>query len=134
MKSKFQKLGINVDLFNFDPKYPQIVSSWPRNCGASETSATKPLYIAEPHTDVPKNRTKTNRLRLSALIEGKKWKLAFSSFFESRSASGWTYDSLKNLRQISPVVQSHLKQVCLSLSPPFLFGGDAKVRILCFFS
>ncbi|KAI8546697.1 hypothetical protein RHMOL_Rhmol07G0140000 [Rhododendron molle] len=40
---------------------------------------------------------------------------AFSSFFESRSASGWTYDSLKNFRQISPVVQSHLKQVYLSL-------------------
>lgn len=42
---------------------------------------------------------------------------AFSSFFESQSASGrhWSYDSLKNFRQISPVVQTHLKQVYLSL-------------------
>uniref|UniRef100_A0A5B7BQB6 Putative bax inhibitor 1-like n=1 Tax=Davidia involucrata TaxID=16924 RepID=A0A5B7BQB6_DAVIN len=42
---------------------------------------------------------------------------AFSSFFESQSASrnSWSYDSLKNFRQISPVVQTHLKQVYLSL-------------------
>ncbi|KAL2548035.1 Bax inhibitor 1 [Forsythia ovata] len=41
----------------------------------------------------------------------------FASFFDSKSASGnrWSYDSLKNLRQISPVVQTHLKQVYLSL-------------------
>lgn len=41
----------------------------------------------------------------------------FASFFDSQSGSGnrWSYDSLKNLRQISPVVQSHLKQVYLSL-------------------
>lgn len=40
---------------------------------------------------------------------------AFSSFFESQSASGrhWSYDSLKNFRQISPVVQTHLKQVVM---------------------
>ncbi|THG21656.1 hypothetical protein TEA_000285 [Camellia sinensis var. sinensis] len=42
---------------------------------------------------------------------------AFSSFFESQSSSrnSWSYDSLKNLRQISPVVQTHLKQVYLAL-------------------
>ncbi|KAJ7944682.1 Bax inhibitor 1 [Quillaja saponaria] len=42
---------------------------------------------------------------------------AFSSFFESQSASrnGWSYDSLKNFRQISPLVQNHLKQVYLTL-------------------
>ncbi|KVH89755.1 bax inhibitor 1-like [Cynara cardunculus var. scolymus] len=44
---------------------------------------------------------------------------SFSSFFDSRSQSAsrnsWTYDSLKNFRQISPVVQTHLKQVYLSL-------------------
>ncbi|CAI9095632.1 OLC1v1031621C1 [Oldenlandia corymbosa var. corymbosa] len=41
----------------------------------------------------------------------------FSSFFDSQSAArnGWTYESLKNFRQISPVVQNHLKQVYLTL-------------------
>ncbi|XP_004148360.1 bax inhibitor 1 [Cucumis sativus] len=42
---------------------------------------------------------------------------AFSSFFDSQqpSTNPWTYDSLKNFRQISPVVQSHLHQVYLTL-------------------
>lgn len=40
---------------------------------------------------------------------------AFSSFFDSSSRGGWTYESLKNFRQISPVVQNHLKQVYLTL-------------------
>ncbi|OAY60119.1 bax inhibitor 1 [Manihot esculenta] len=42
---------------------------------------------------------------------------AFASFFDSQSTSRnrWTYDSLKNFRQISPVVQTHLKQVYLTL-------------------
>ncbi|KAJ7011329.1 hypothetical protein NC653_001684 [Populus alba x Populus x berolinensis] len=42
---------------------------------------------------------------------------AFASFFDSQSASTnrWSYDSLKNLRQISPLVQNHLKQVYLTL-------------------
>ncbi|KAI3453456.1 hypothetical protein Pfo_010119 [Paulownia fortunei] len=42
---------------------------------------------------------------------------SFTSFFDSQSASRnrWSYDSLKNFRQISPVVQTHLKQVYLSL-------------------
>nr|XP_043627872.1 bax inhibitor 1-like [Erigeron canadensis] len=44
---------------------------------------------------------------------------SFSSFFgSSQSAShrnSWSYDSLKNFRQISPLVQTHLKQVYLSL-------------------
>ncbi|KAK4728434.1 hypothetical protein R3W88_021422 [Solanum pinnatisectum] len=41
----------------------------------------------------------------------------FTSFFESQSASRnrWSYDSLKNFRQISPFVQTHLKQVYLTL-------------------
>jgi len=42
---------------------------------------------------------------------------SFSSFFDSQypSRNSWSYDSLKNFRQISPVVQTHLKQVYLSL-------------------
>lgn len=44
---------------------------------------------------------------------------SFSSFFDSQSRSAprssWTYDSLKNFREISPVVQTHLKQVYLAL-------------------
>ncbi|XP_062027017.1 bax inhibitor 1-like [Rosa rugosa] len=42
---------------------------------------------------------------------------AFTSFFDSQSSSRnrWTYDSLKNFRQISPVVQNHLKLVYLTL-------------------
>ncbi|KAL9368865.1 hypothetical protein Peur_040064 [Populus x canadensis] len=42
---------------------------------------------------------------------------AFASFFDSQSGSRnrWSYDSLKNLRQISPLVQNHLKQVYLTL-------------------
>ncbi|GMJ11011.1 ARABIDOPSIS BAX INHIBITOR 1, BAX inhibitor 1 [Hibiscus trionum] len=40
---------------------------------------------------------------------------AFSSFFDSQSRSNWSYGTLKNFRQISPVVQAHLKQVYLTL-------------------
>ncbi|GMJ06089.1 ARABIDOPSIS BAX INHIBITOR 1, BAX inhibitor 1 [Hibiscus trionum] len=40
---------------------------------------------------------------------------AFSSFFDSQSRSSWNYDSLKNFRQISPIVQTHLKKVYLTL-------------------
>ncbi|KAL4029449.1 hypothetical protein IC575_007660 [Cucumis melo] len=42
---------------------------------------------------------------------------AFSSFFDSQSGSRtrWSYDSLKNFRQISPAVQSHLQRVYLTL-------------------
>jgi FtsH-binding integral membrane protein len=42
---------------------------------------------------------------------------SFSTFFDSHSGTGnrWSYDSLKNFRQISPVVQTHLKQVYLTL-------------------
>ncbi|KAK6935106.1 Bax inhibitor 1-related [Dillenia turbinata] len=42
---------------------------------------------------------------------------AFTSFFDSQSASRdrWNYDSLKNFRQISPRVQTHLKLVYLTL-------------------
>lgn len=37
---------------------------------------------------------------------------SFSSFFDSQPGSrSWSYDSLKNLRQISPSVQNHLKRV-----------------------
>ncbi|XP_019179651.1 PREDICTED: bax inhibitor 1-like isoform X1 [Ipomoea nil] len=39
----------------------------------------------------------------------------FASFFNSESRNRWSYDSLKNFRQISPVVQNHLKQVYLAL-------------------
>ncbi|XP_009128942.1 bax inhibitor 1 [Brassica rapa] len=41
---------------------------------------------------------------------------SFSSFFDSQPGSrSWSYDSLKNLRQISPAVQNHLKRVYLTL-------------------
>lgn len=42
---------------------------------------------------------------------------SFTSFFDSQSSSRnrWSYDSLKNLREISPTVQSHLKRVYLAL-------------------
>ncbi|KAG7532385.1 Bax inhibitor 1-related [Arabidopsis thaliana x Arabidopsis arenosa] len=41
---------------------------------------------------------------------------AFSSFFDSQPGSrSWSYDSLKNFRQISPAVQNHLKRVYLTL-------------------
>ncbi|XP_068634567.1 bax inhibitor 1-like [Aristolochia californica] len=42
---------------------------------------------------------------------------AFSSFFQTQSSNGrsWNTDSLKNFRQISPLVQNHLKQVYLTL-------------------
>ncbi|XWS49161.1 hypothetical protein CRYUN_Cryun13aG0140000 [Craigia yunnanensis] len=39
---------------------------------------------------------------------------AFSSF-DSQSRSNWSYDNLKNFRQISPIVQNHLKRVYLTL-------------------
>lgn len=40
---------------------------------------------------------------------------AFSSSFDSQSRSNWSYDTLKNFRQISPIVQNHLKRVYLTL-------------------
>ncbi|MBA0616827.1 hypothetical protein Godav_026318 [Gossypium davidsonii] len=40
---------------------------------------------------------------------------AFTSFFDSQSRNIWSYDTLKNFRQISPIVQAHLKQVYLTL-------------------
>ncbi|CAH9091898.1 unnamed protein product [Cuscuta epithymum] len=39
----------------------------------------------------------------------------FTSFFNPESPNRWSYDSLKNFRQISPIVQNHLKQVYLAL-------------------
>ncbi|KAI9087061.1 hypothetical protein K1719_031022 [Acacia pycnantha] len=43
---------------------------------------------------------------------------AFTSFFDSQSSSRnrWNYNTLKNFREISPVVQNHIKQVYLALS------------------
>ncbi|KAE9596750.1 hypothetical protein Lal_00007683 [Lupinus albus] len=38
---------------------------------------------------------------------------AFTSYFDS--SNRWNYDTLKNFRQISPVVQNHLKQVYFTL-------------------
>ncbi|MCL7024024.1 hypothetical protein MKW94_005291, partial [Papaver nudicaule] len=42
---------------------------------------------------------------------------SFTSFFQGQQSSrkGWSYESLLNFRQISPVVQNHLKLVYLSL-------------------
>ncbi|RAL50691.1 unnamed protein product [Cuscuta campestris] len=40
---------------------------------------------------------------------------SFASYVNPESRNRWNYDSLKNFRQISPVVQNHLKQVYLSL-------------------
>ncbi|CAN0842633.1 Bax inhibitor 1 [Linum grandiflorum] len=50
---------------------------------------------------------------------------SFSSFFGSQSASRsrWTSESLKNFHQISPVVQSHLKQVYLTLCCALVASG-----------
>ncbi|MBA0862267.1 hypothetical protein Goshw_006499 [Gossypium schwendimanii] len=39
----------------------------------------------------------------------------FSSFFDSQSRSQWNYNTLKNFRQISPIVQTHLKKVYTTL-------------------
>ncbi|XP_076959375.1 bax inhibitor 1-like [Bidens hawaiensis] len=58
---------------------------------------------------------------------------SFSSFFDSQSASrnSWSYDSLKNFRQISPRVQTHLKQVYLSLCCALVASaGGAYLHIL----
>ncbi|KAI3968487.1 hypothetical protein MKX01_007797, partial [Papaver californicum] len=43
---------------------------------------------------------------------------SLASFFQGQQSSrnSWSYESLKNFRQISPVVQNHLKLVYLSLS------------------
>ncbi|KAK2356340.1 bax inhibitor [Trifolium repens] len=42
---------------------------------------------------------------------------AFTSFFDFQSSSTnrWNYDSLKNFRQISPIVQNHIKRVYFTL-------------------
>ncbi|XP_010439982.1 PREDICTED: bax inhibitor 1 [Camelina sativa] len=40
---------------------------------------------------------------------------SFSSFFDPQNRRSWSYDSLKNLRQISPAVQNHLTRVYLTL-------------------
>lgn len=50
---------------------------------------------------------------------------AFTSYFQSQPAHGnsWNYDALKNLRQISPVVQSHLKQVYFTLCLALVASG-----------
>ncbi|OMP07243.1 Bax inhibitor 1-related protein [Corchorus olitorius] len=40
---------------------------------------------------------------------------AFSSVFGAVSSSNWNYEALKNFREISPKVQSHLKRVYLTL-------------------
>ncbi|KAE8677405.1 Bax inhibitor 1 [Hibiscus syriacus] len=37
------------------------------------------------------------------------------AFFDSQSRSNWSYDTLKNFRHISPIVQTHLKRVYLTL-------------------
>ncbi|MFX6533333.1 Bax inhibitor-1 family protein, partial [Acinetobacter baumannii] len=49
---------------------------------------------------------------------------SFTSFFDSQtSRNRWSYDSLKNFRQISPVVQTHLKQVYLALCCALVASG-----------
>ncbi|KAJ1415020.1 Bax inhibitor 1-related [Sesbania bispinosa] len=42
---------------------------------------------------------------------------AFTSFFDSQSSSRsrWSYDTLKNFRQISPLAQNHIKRVYFTL-------------------
>ncbi|XP_077244842.1 bax inhibitor 1-like [Tasmannia lanceolata] len=49
----------------------------------------------------------------------------FSSFFQPQSPYGrsWSSDSLKNFRQISPVVQNHLKKVYLTLCCALVASG-----------
>ncbi|KAB2088602.1 hypothetical protein ES319_A03G009900v1 [Gossypium barbadense] len=40
---------------------------------------------------------------------------SFSSFFDYQSRTHWSYSTFKNFSQISPLVQSHLKRVYLTL-------------------
>ncbi|GLT91133.1 hypothetical protein SLE2022_090360 [Rubroshorea leprosula] len=40
---------------------------------------------------------------------------AFTSFFDSQSRGCWRYDTLSDFSQISPIVQTHLKKVYLTL-------------------
>lgn len=58
---------------------------------------------------------------------------AMDSFFQSTPSSSWSYDSLKNLREISPVVQNHLKLVSflnLNFSAIFFFWFVCFVVVL----
>ncbi|KAL5973830.1 Bax inhibitor 1 [Asimina triloba] len=64
---------------------------------------------------------------------------SFSSFFQAQSAAAgsWSYESLKNFRQISPAVQNHLKQV--TVLPNFhadsssFANFDSRIVLLFFF-
>uniref|UniRef100_A0A2N9G3T3 Bax inhibitor 1 n=1 Tax=Fagus sylvatica TaxID=28930 RepID=A0A2N9G3T3_FAGSY len=49
----------------------------------------------------------------------------FTSFYKSHgpTAQRWSYDSLKNFRQISPVVQTHLKKVYVTLCCALIGAG-----------
>jgi len=55
---------------------------------------------------------------------------SFASFFDSESSSRnrWSYDSLKNFRQISPVVQTHLKQVIIWFPTSYFLFLDIKIE------
>lgn len=55
---------------------------------------------------------------------------AFSSYFESRNGEA-RWESLKNFHQISPVVQSHLKQV---RSLIFNLFSPVKILNFCFYA
>ncbi|KAE8008714.1 hypothetical protein FH972_005203 [Carpinus fangiana] len=60
---------------------------------------------------------------------------ALSSFFGSQSSSRnrWSYDSLKNLGQISPAVQTHLKQKSSRVSSNYMalqFDINEKMRAI----
>ncbi|XP_061343947.1 bax inhibitor 1-like [Gastrolobium bilobum] len=55
---------------------------------------------------------------------------AFTSFYDSRRR--WNYDTLKNFRQISPVVQNHLKKVYFTLCFAVVAAAaGAYLHVLC---
>lgn len=57
---------------------------------------------------------------------------SFFGFREAQSQPRWTFESLKNLGHISPAVQSHLKQVYLTLCAALAFSAlGAYLHIIC---
>uniref|UniRef100_A0A2N9III5 Uncharacterized protein n=1 Tax=Fagus sylvatica TaxID=28930 RepID=A0A2N9III5_FAGSY len=55
----------------------------------------------------------------------------FTSFYKSHgpTAQRWSYDSLKNFRQISPVVQTHLKKVVVLGGSGFVGLATSKAAV-----
>lgn len=60
---------------------------------------------------------RVNRREMDAFYSGS------SAAYGPAAGGGWGYDSLKNFRQISPAVQTHLKLVSTSSSLPLSFSN-----------